>query len=109
MESEKSLTSKRVRKAPTRFEVWVEGDPHTPMAVRQQKLEKELEKVQKKFRQMSQKKVSAEAGSVDVGSVGVGSSGSGEAGSKEEMKKPKKMKKVVQKKATKNVKSKQTD
>ena len=107
MESEKSLTSKRVRKAPTRFEVWVEGDPHTPMAVRQQKSEKK--KVQKKFRQMRQKKVSAEAGSVDVGSVGVGSSGSGEGGSKEEVKIPKKMKKVVQKKATKNVKSKQTD
>lgn len=59
MEAEKSPKAKRERKAPTRFQVWKEGDSHSPMAVRQQKTKKKKE--QKKFRQMREA-VSAEVG-----------------------------------------------
>ena len=50
MEADKSPRSKRMKKTPIRFQPWQEGDPHSPMAMRSQKLK--LKKDQKKYREM---------------------------------------------------------
>ena len=50
MEADKSQRVKRSMKTPIRFQPWQEGDPHSPMAMRSQKLK--LKKDQKKYREM---------------------------------------------------------
>ena len=65
------MSSKRSRKPPTKFEPWVPGDRHIPMAIRQNKSSKKKEKKleNQKYRESMKQKMAPDTQSKKTSEV----------------------------------------